>query len=187
MLIGIDASRAAIAQRTGTEVYSLYLIRALLEIGTAHRFRLYFNAPPPPGLIPEAAHNERRVMPFPRLWTHLRLSWEMLRRPPGLLFVPAHVLPLWRPRRTVVTIHDLGYLFFPQAHTARRRLELHLSTAWNARAASRIIAVSQATKDDLLRRYRIPAERVRVVHHGVAPRFRPTEDPAARTGVVNRL
>jgi glycosyltransferase involved in cell wall biosynthesis len=124
-------------------------------------------------------------MPFPRLWTHLRLSWEIVRRSPDLLFVPAHVLPLVRPRRTVVTIHDLGYLFFPHAHTLRRRLELHLSTAWNARKATRVIAVSQATKDDLVRRYRVPKERVQVVHHGVTSRFRPTDDPAvpARYGL----
>jgi glycosyltransferase involved in cell wall biosynthesis len=103
----------------------------------------------------------------------------MARRPPDLLFVPAHVLPLVRPRRAVVTIHDLGYLSFPQSHTRRQRLELQLSTAWNARAAARIIAVSQATRDDLVRHYRVPAGKIAVVHHGVEPRFRPTPDPAA--------
>ena len=40
MLIGIDASRATTARRTGTETYSLHLIRALIGLGTEHRFRL---------------------------------------------------------------------------------------------------------------------------------------------------
>ena len=57
-------------------------------------------------------------MPFPRLWTHLRLSAEMLRRPPDVLLVPAHVLPLVHPRRSLVTVHDLGYLHEPEAHRA---------------------------------------------------------------------
>lgn len=185
--IGIDASRMARVHRTGTEQYTARLLEALVRLPTAHRLTLYFNQPP----IPMPAwppHVTVREMPFPRFWTHLRLSWEMARRPPDLLFVPAHVLPLVRPRRTVVTIHDLGYLYFPQAHPPLRRLELHLSTLWNARVADRVIAVSRATKDDLVRRYRIPAERIRVVYHGVEERFRPTPDPAvpARYGLPAR-
>ena len=185
--IGIGASRMAWARRTGTEQYSAHLVEALVRLETRHRLTLYFNrplssAPTWPG------HVAVRAMPFPRLWTHLRLSWEMLRRPPDLLFVPAHVLPLVRPRRAVVTIHDLGYRFFPETHPPHKRLELHLSTLWNARVASRVIAVSRATRDDLVRHYRVPAERIRVVHHGVEARFRPTEAPAAvaRYGLPGR-
>ena len=175
--IGIDASRMARARRTGTEQYTTRLLEALVRLPTAHHLTLYFNRRP--ASAPAwPAHVTVREMPFPRLWTHLRLSWEMARRPPDLLFVPAHVLPLVRPRRTVVTIHDLGYLYFPQAHPPLRRLELHLSTLWNARVAGRIIAVSQATKNDLVHRYRVPAERIRVVYHGVEERFRPISDPA---------
>jgi glycosyltransferase involved in cell wall biosynthesis len=176
--IGIDASRMAWSRRTGTELYTAHLLEALAQIEGAQRLLLYFNrlpAPPPAWL----AGVQVREIPFPRLWTHVRLSWEMLRRPPDLLFVPAHVLPLVRPRRTVVTVHDLGYLYFPEAHTRRQRLELHLSTAWNARVASRVIAISEATRSDLIQHYRISPERIRVVHHGVEPRFRPTTDGAA--------
>ncbi|MEZ4716585.1 MAG: hypothetical protein R2851_10940 [Caldilineaceae bacterium] len=46
-------------------------------------------------------------------------------RPPDVLFVPAHVIPYVQPRRrlppSVVTLHDLGYHFFPQQHTWRQR------------------------------------------------------------------
>jgi len=89
VLIGVDASRAVIAQRTGTEVYSLHLIRALLRLGTDHRFRLYFTTAPSTGLFPDVPHCEQHIIPFPRLWTHLRLSAEMLFRPPDVLLVPS--------------------------------------------------------------------------------------------------
>ena len=55
MLIGIDASRAVIARRTGTETYSLHLIRALLKLGIGHRFRLYTKGVPPAGLFWDGA------------------------------------------------------------------------------------------------------------------------------------
>ncbi|MGC9333248.1 MAG: hypothetical protein ACP5JJ_03810 [Anaerolineae bacterium] len=131
MLIGIDASRASAARRTGTENYSLHLIGELLMIGGAHRFRLYFRDPPAAGLF--AGDPEQRVIPFPRLWTHVALSYEMFRRPPDLLFVPSHVLPLVHPRCSVATVHDLGYHYFPQAHTLTQNLYLRWSTRHNAR------------------------------------------------------
>jgi len=92
-------------------------------------------------------------MPFPRLWTHVRLSWEMARCPPDVLFVPAHVLPIVHPRCSVVTVHDLGYRHYPAAHRPLDRLYLDLSTRYHVRVAAHILADSQATRDDLIREY----------------------------------
>jgi len=174
-LIGIDASRATAAQRTGTETYSLHLIRELLALGKGHRFRLYFNQPPAPGLFPDAA--EMRVMPFARLWTHARLSREMRTAAPDLLFVPSHVLPLLHPERCVVTIHDLGFYYYPEAHTLSQNLYLRWSTRYNARIATRVIADSIATRNDLLRYYRVPGERIEVVYPGRDEALGPVRDP----------
>jgi len=87
-------------------------------------------------------------------------------------------VPLLNPRRTVVTIHDLGYLYYPEAHTRFSRWYLHWSTLFSARTARRIIAVSAATADDLARRYHVPRSKIRVVLHGVDPVFRRITDPA---------
>jgi glycosyltransferase involved in cell wall biosynthesis len=211
MLIGIDASRTTASQRTGTETYSLHLIRELLSLGERHRFRLYFRRPPPPslfgreatgfasgsvagdahGLRPEAsgehgpARNppqgmpyESRVIPFPRLWTHVRLSWEMARRPPDVLFVPAHVLPLVHPKRSAVTVHDLGFAAHPEAHTRFQRWYLGWSTRFNARSAARVVADSQATRGDLERLYGIPPERIAVAYPGRDETLGPVTEPA---------
>ena len=186
MLIGIDASRALVAQRTGTENYSLHLIRALLALETPHRFRLYANTTPPPGLFPCEDKCEWRVIPFPRLWTHVRLSVEVTHHPPDVLFVPAHVLPLLHPRRSVVTVHDLGYRYHPQAHTARQRWYLEWSTRYHVHAAAHIIADSQATRDDLVRFYRADPGRITVVYLGVDARWRPVRDRARLDAVRHR-
>lgn len=166
MHIGIDASRVTVARRTGTERYALNLIRALLGVGGAHQFTLYFRDPPPPGLL----HGEatRRIIPFPRLWTHLRLAWELFtaRPQPEALFVPAHVLPLIRPQPSVVTIHDLGYRYFPEAHPVGQWRYLDWSTRFSARAATRLIADSHATARDLHRFYNTPADKITVVYPG---------------------
>jgi len=183
MLIGIDSSRAARAERTGTEAYSLHLIRALLVAAPQHRFRLYADRPLPHEL--DAPNAAPRVMPFPRLWTHARLSAEMLTHPPDVLLVPAHVVPLIHPR-TVVAVHDLGYLYFPLAHPFSARLYLDLSTRWSVRAAARVIADSQATKDDLVRRYRTSPDKISVVYPGRDESLRRVNDPAAIEAVKRR-
>src|SRR5689334_14571946 len=115
-LIGIDASRATSGQRTGTEHYSANLLRALALLPEAegYRFVLYANSESE-GEAREKLGFELPVgwevcaIPARRLWTHVGLSREVRRRPPDVLFVPSHVVPLRHPRRTVVTIHDLGY------------------------------------------------------------------------------
>lgn len=113
-----------------------------------------------------------REIPFPRFWTHLRLSAEMSLRRPDLLFVPSHVIPLAHPT-AVVTIHDLGYLHEPESHPLGQRLMLDATTRWNARVARHVIAITHTTKADLVERYGIRDEKITVVHHGVSARFKP--------------
>lgn len=159
LTIGIDASRAFCAQPTGTERYATEVIRHLVA-QNEHDYRLYARSrltDPPSGV-------ELVVLPMPRLWTHMRLAAEVMRRPPDLLFVPAHVLPWIVRSPSVVTVHDLGYLVFPEAHTRTQRWYLDRSTRRHVVRATRLIADSAATRADLLRFYRADPERVTVVH-----------------------
>ncbi|HEU4325107.1 MAG TPA: glycosyltransferase family 1 protein [Roseiflexaceae bacterium] len=189
MHIGIDASRVAVEARTGTEHYTYELLGALARRDRRNRYTLYCNRLPAQ-LPPLGPNMALRPIPLARLWTHARLSAELLARPPDVLFVPAHVVPLGAPlarrTRTVVTVHDLGYLRFPEAHTRAQRLYLRLSTVWSARVAGQVIAISGATRDDLVAEAGVPAGKICVVHHGVAPHFRPVEDQAALAAVQAR-
>jgi glycosyltransferase involved in cell wall biosynthesis len=193
--IGIDASRVAVAARTGTEHYTYELLAALARIDRTSRYTLYCNQRPA-ALPPLGPNFALRQIAFPRLWTHARLSAELALHPPDVLFIPAHVLPLGAPirrrTRTVVTIHDMGYLHFPAAHTRQQRAYLRLSTLWSARAADHLIAISGATRDDLVRYAGARPDKISVIHHGLSERFRPVEDPEriaaarARYGIGER-
>lgn len=127
MLIGIDASRANVAERTGTERYAWEVIRRLVERAPQHRFRLYVREPllaDWPTLPPNV---EVAVLRWPPkiLWSHVRLSVELLFRRPDVLFVPADTVPLIHPRQTVTTIHDVAFERFPELYrqkSIQRRL-----------------------------------------------------------------
>ena len=168
-VVGIDASRSTSRQRTGTEAYSLHLIRALLRLPARHHWRLYFRDVPPPNLFPAADHIEQRIISFPRLWTHLRLGAELVVRPPAGLFVPAHTRPLFCATPTVLTVHDLGYLHFPGLHPGGQRAYLHWSTRHGARHATHIITDSDATRKDLIDHYHTDPARISVIYPGFDP------------------
>lgn len=196
MLIGIDASRLALrggAQRTGTERYALEIIRHLLALPQAeqHRWRLYTNTPLPVDVMElfVAASNVRpeiSILPARPMWTHRALAREVLRRPPDVLFVPAHVVPfIWPASRlpaSVVTIHDLGYHYFPAAHTWAQRCYLQWSTWWSAHAARRIIAVSKATAQDLVRFARASQPKIEVIYEGCTPDDTPKAPAGCQRG-----
>ncbi len=177
MRLAIDASRTTVARVTGTEHYAVELIRALIRLNTDYDITLYFRDQPPPDLFPSSPRVTQRVIPFARAWTHLRFAAELWRDRPDLTWVPAHTLPALFPGRAAVTIHDLGYKLFPQAHPPRQRYYLDLTTRYSAARASVVLADSQATADDLTRYYGTPASKIRVVYPGVdAP---PVGDVAA--------
>ncbi len=188
MIIGIDASRATTGQRTGTEAYAYFLIRALIPLAGArgHRLRLYFNTPPAGDLFPDAAWVERVIIPQRRLWTHARLGHELRRRPPDVFFTPAHVIPAGVSCPSVATIHDLGYERFPEAHPRRQLAYLRWSTRHNARVARRVIADSHATRDDLARLYAIDPAKIAVVYPGIDPRLQRVEDAGEISGALAR-
>ena len=165
MLVGVDASRAIRARRTGTEGYSFELLSALVRRSEERRYRLYFDCAPPTD-FPRGEGAEFRVIAAPRLWTHYRLAREVAIHPPDLLFVPSHVIPVRCAVPAVATIHDVGYLWYKSAYSPLAWILLHLGTIHNARVARRIIADSQATASDLVKHFHVDPKRIRVASLG---------------------
>jgi glycosyltransferase involved in cell wall biosynthesis len=195
VIIGIDASRLSARVATGTERYTREVIRALLQIAPQHEFHLYVREPLDPQVVLGAEGRTQlrlRVIHIPqvRLWTHIGLAREIAARPPDALFIPAHVLPLPQAirhatrtvaTRTVVTIHDVGYRHFPQAHPWRQRAYLDWSTWLAARFASAVVVDSDATRRDVQRFYHTPDARIAVAYPGPLPLVEVTD--AAREAV----
>ena len=64
----------------------------------------------------------------------------------------------------VTTVHDLHYAVAPEAHFGLRGLGMRVLVPMAVRGSERIVADSQATKDDVVRLLGTPADRVDVVH-----------------------
>ncbi|MGK2849184.1 MAG: glycosyltransferase family 4 protein [Minisyncoccota bacterium] len=178
MVIGIDASRACLRHRTGIEEYAYQIIRharayipdtdrVILYVRAKRRFvrgRLMTEVPTLDFSLPH--HWEIRGIWAPRFWTQISLSWEMWRRAPDVLFIPAHTIPFIHPRKTIVTIHGLEYEFCPEGYSHWARWYMRFSIRFSCRAAKTIICVSHNTKRDVMRLYAVPTDKIVVVAEG---------------------
>lgn len=165
MVIGIEAERANNSVKTGAEHYAKELILQLAKIDSHNKYILYLQTQPERWFSELPANFKVRVIPFPKFWTQLRVSWEMLMSPPDVLFVPASTLPLIHPS-SVYTEHDVAWIYHPEIFTWYMR-QFHRIFSWLARTgANKIIAISGATKKDLINHYKVDESKIAVVHHG---------------------
>jgi glycosyltransferase involved in cell wall biosynthesis len=171
MVIGIEATRANRQKKTGVEWYAYHLVEALkmLPETAQHSWLLYGNEPLMYGLEkgPNNWHETRLAWPPKYLWTQIRLSWEMFRRPPDALFVPAHVLPRSIPRRTVVTIHDVGFHRYPELYPWYQRWYHEWSTRDIVKRATTILTVSEFCKREIVELYGADPARIQVTPLGI--------------------
>lgn len=166
MNIGIEAERANHPTKTGVEHYAKELIVHLAKIDQANNYTLYLRTQPEQWFSELPQNFKVKLMPFPKFWTQIRLSWEMLRSPVDVLFVPASTLPLFHPKATVYTEHDVAWLYYPEVFTWYMR-QFHRVFSWLARtSATKIIAISASTKKDLVTHYGVPENKIAVVPHG---------------------
>lgn len=170
MIIAIDGSRAFIDSRTGTENYSYQIIKNLAKIDRVNSYLIYLR----PGM---SVTNQSENWPdnfhfininYHRLWTQIGLASQTFKQKADLLFVPAHTLPIIRKvgLKTVVTVHDLGSQYLPKTHQLKQRLYLSLMQKVQLKGATHLIAVSQATKNDLVKKIGINPKKVTVIYEG---------------------
>ncbi|MFA7209797.1 MAG: glycosyltransferase family 1 protein [Parcubacteria group bacterium] len=165
MIIAIDGSRAFLKQRTGIEEYSYQVIKHLRDKLDGHQVVLYVRKNQKVDF--EMPGNWKiKTIRWPRFWTQLGLSLEMLLRPADVLFVPAHTVPWIHPKKTVVVVHGLEYEIMPQAYSKWGRLYMRCSIRNSCRWAEKVVSVSRNTKQDLVRLYGIPEDKIQVVYEG---------------------
>lgn len=167
MRIAVDASRYQSTAPTGVEVYSNYLLEELQKIALSEHVSLCLLSPNEKQ-IQSSEYSTQKILRGRKLWTLGRLStfFAFNKTLFDVLFVPSHILPLFLPKRAVVTIHDVAWKYFPESYSWKQRLLLDFSTKFSIRYASKIIVVSDATKKDLVKFYHCPVEKIAVVHSG---------------------
>lgn len=175
MIIGIDARSLEEPEPTGVSRYLGNLLRQFVAVAPENKYVLFFKSGIPshdylatPAI--EARHVRMGLAP------KKKVIWEQLFLPRALsgvdvLFSPSYLTPRSATVPAVVAIHDITFELNPQWFSPLERLKMRTLTKSAAEKAAQVIAVSNATKEDICRYYKIAAEKVRVIHGAADPFF----------------
>ncbi|HAU66247.1 MAG: AprM [Candidatus Uhrbacteria bacterium GW2011_GWF2_39_13] len=167
VVYGIDALSANMQKRTGVENYSRSLIQALKNhpLQNDERVVLYSLFPLDEELnkFPQGWSSKILSWFLKRGWMPVRMSWEMIRHAPTVLFVPGQALPFFCPRKVLTTIHDIAFVRRPDLYQPAVRKRLMRMTKQALKKATRLLVPSQTTRDDLIELYKVNPDRVVVV------------------------
>ncbi len=179
----------------GSGQYLKYLVPALLQADDNLRLILISPKPFPPA---DAAHPrlalETAPTPFGNQAGNLAKVWfEQITFPRAarrlgadVAHVPYFGSPLSAGLPTVVTVHDLIPMVLPE-YRGNWRVRLYTSLVAAAAAqASIILADSEASRQDILRKLQVPPEQVRVVYLAPAPHFQPAQNWQQIVGIKKK-
>jgi glycosyltransferase involved in cell wall biosynthesis len=184
MHIGINAQLLSLGQNYrngGVSRYIRYLLTELAKSPGEHKYTVYvngqdviehLNARHPQITYISAPWSEAR--PIERvLWEQRTLPSLLQKQHIDVLHSPVNVLPLRIPRHcaTVVTLHDLAFLRYPEVLTRAKSIYHRLFTIRSLRRATAIITVSESTKRDAHELVGIPLERMHTVYPCIDERF----------------
>lgn len=166
----LDATRV-----DGTRVYLRELLMRFGTIDPEDRFIVCHKGNFNPELAPpELPNYEFVAIPGKRLWMQTVFAKKLFDIHPDKVFIPLQAVPVATPAGTeiIATVHDLAFRYFPKTFPVAARAKLNLLLGVMVRKASKIIAVSESTKLDLIKFFPdIPSSRIRVIHHGVNAEF----------------
>jgi glycosyltransferase involved in cell wall biosynthesis len=187
MRIGLNALFLIPGKVGGTEVYVRNLVRALGKAAPREEILLYV-AREAAGTFGELPPNVREVAcsvraesrPARIAYEQARLPWLARRDRLDVLHSLGYTAPLALGCAGVVTLHDLNFHFHPEdwARTALWANRLLVPNV--ARRATRVLTISQSSRDAIRDVLGIPASKIDVVYHGVDGNIAPAGDAVRR-------
>jgi glycosyltransferase involved in cell wall biosynthesis len=178
MRIGI-AGRDLYRSGSGVGTYISNIVDHLIKLDKENEYVIFCrkNAEDksPQGAQTQSLNSNNKI-----IWDYALLPRAVRAQKIDLLFCPKNVLPFGIDARSIITIHDLAY------YETSFRAYQHLDTMYmrqmirsSANRADGIIAISENTKQDIMRILSLPDTKVRVIHEAASEDFRPlTEGPA---------
>jgi glycosyltransferase involved in cell wall biosynthesis len=178
------------------ETYARELIPALLDVEQGLRVTSFVNREAYGTAGPWSELTEQVLVP---VRARRRAGWvrgeqQLLPRLAAragvdLLHSLASTAPAWGNFCRIVTVHDLIYRIYPEAHFGPRAKGMGLLVPLATRRSDRVIAPSQNTRDDLIRLLAVPAAKIDVVPEGVSSASAagtPESDLRARYDLTDR-
>ena len=182
MRIAINANLVSFSgtyRQAGVSKYTELLIKGLAEVDGQNEYLIYFGNGPHPADFAVGPNFKLRASRFNTEKPLTRIGWEQAISPfvlgrdrPAILHCPVNVMPLTALCPTVLTIHDLGFMRFPERYKPAKRRYLQAMTSLSARRAAHIITPAESGRQEVIELLKVRPDRVTAVPEGVALQFR---------------
>jgi glycosyltransferase involved in cell wall biosynthesis len=176
--IGVNALYLIPGGVGGTEIYLRELLRALAELDAHNEYFIFTNRETGPDLVPPQRNFQEmpqrvraRFRPARIVWEQTALPLAALRLGLDALLNPGFTAPVYCPCAAVTVFHDMQHKRHPEHFRWFDLPFWRLLLFVSAHGATLLLANSETTRADMLRYYRLPAAKVRVVRLGVDPVF----------------
>jgi glycosyltransferase involved in cell wall biosynthesis len=193
MHVGLNLIFLVPGETGGMEVAARELIPALVKAAPELRFTAFVNREAaaakdgpwgellPAVTVPVNARNRLQWV----LGEQALLPRLAAREGVDLVHSLASTAPTWGRFRRVVTVHDLIYARFPEAHAGIRDLGMRVLVPLAVRRSTRVIVDSQSTREDLVELLGTPEQRIDVIPLGIGAVQR--REPMAEHELRDRL
>lgn len=168
MNIGIDGNEANIENRVGVNQYAYEIISNIYKLQDAKNQNLkiivYLKENPRNDLPKERDNFEYRVLPGGGMWIVKTLTPYLLKNLDNLdiFFAPSHYVPPISRVPLVCAIMDLGYLNYSGQFRKYDYWQLRLWSAWSMFISKKVIAISEATRSDIVKNYPFASKKIKV-------------------------
>jgi glycosyltransferase involved in cell wall biosynthesis len=176
MRIGIDA-RLTHYRKAGISQYILQLIDGLARCGAEDEFVVLQSFRSKEPILDRPNFSMRRIFtPSHHRMEQIVLPAELSVLGLDVLHSPDFIPPFRRRCRSVITIHDLVFMMYPHFLT-KDAARYYGQIDQAVKRTDAIIAVSQATKMDVMRLLGVPEGKITVIYEAASPIFRPMRSP----------
>ena len=166
--VGFDGNEANVENKVGVSVYTQSLINFYQKKANKNmRFNIYLRNRPIKTMPKENKYFRYQLVKGKILWSQLFLPFKLLTGEKNdVFFSPAHYTPRFSKIPTIVTIHDLSFHYYPNDFLKRDLFKLKNWTNYSLNKAKKIIAVSQSTKNDIIKFYGVSENKITVIYNG---------------------
>jgi glycosyltransferase involved in cell wall biosynthesis len=178
MKIGYDGKRAA-NNLTGLGNYSRSLIEHLAHQFPQNQYLVYASKVKQAKQIDAFFENEHITLKLPKngpfLWRSLNILKDLNQDDCQIFHGLSHEIPLAIQHtriKSIVTIHDLIFLRFPQYYKFIDRKLYEWKSKSACKRANKIIAISEKTKADIIDLYGISPEKIEVIYQSCDDSFK---------------
>ena len=170
MIIGIDGNEANVKDKVGVNRYAFEILWALHKLqdskNSKNSYIIYLSQSPRSDMPKPSKYWKYKVIFGNKLWILTKLTPHLLRNKENieLLFSPSHYTVPFSKVPRICSIMDLGYLKYTEQFNKTTFWQLKYWSAISISVSKYVIAISNATKEDIVRHYPRALKKVVVTH-----------------------